>query len=87
MNLSPQAPLHAGLQHAFRLFGGKESLIAKHVDEVGQSLASHFGYHLVHYQVDILLLAPRIFATHGMCTEKGAYHPQRSCLLDALHHA
>ena len=83
VDFSAQPVFQASLQDAVGFLGREEALVAKHVDEVGQALASHFGQHLVDNVVNVVALATCKGATHGVRPEKRRDDLQRSRLLDA----
>ena len=75
------------LQYAACLLGREETTVAEHVDEVGQSLASHGGNHLAHHQVHIVGLPTGVSPSYGMGTEEGRHDFYLRCAFQFLDHA
>ena len=83
VNLRAHTPSGSSLEHAGRLVGGEETLVAEHVDKVGQLLAAHLGNHLFCNKVYVFSLSARIGTSHGMGTQKSGNNFQWGGFLDA----
>ena len=85
VNLRSHAPSGSRFEHTSRLFRREEAAVAEHVDEVGEMLATHFGYHLVDDELHVVAL--RHAASHGVRSEERRHNLCRRRLLHALYDA
>ena len=83
VNFSAKAVFQTSFQDSVGFFGREKALVAKHIDEIGQALASDFGQHLIDNQIDVFGLPSGIFATDGVRPKKRCHDLQRCRLLDA----
>ena len=85
VNLRSHAPSGSRFEHTSRLLWREEATVAEHVDEVGEMLATHFGYHLVDDELHVVAL--RHAASHGVRSEERRHNLCRRRLLHALYDA